>query len=235
MPTFDREYVPVGGLSGFFRRLFQPLPQEFSVCEITAGETHEYCIVFSSKTGNESEYIRLLLHYYAKVLFVFDPDTQDQAISSEFLFSRMQSVLDSDAFEMDGFETVLEAAEIADVATLTNLPPKDNPRVFKATTYLLPQIEEAPIRGGMRHIMTQFDRSAYEQQIVFSVFAVVQALRDSFAEQQTGRAPLFLMKHALLRMNKFYSEEFNWSDQAALVVVPNLAWSTTAEAASKYA
>ena len=82
---------------GFLKRLLglkHNLIKTISATIVT-DEDHNYFVVFSKHHPQlqSPEFVRLVLHYYAKTLFNFDPSDQEMAQSATILRKMMDKVL----------------------------------------------------------------------------------------------------------------------------------------------
>ena len=133
---------------------------------IITDEDYRYFISFSKHHSQlqTTEFVRLILHYYAKVLFNFDPSEPEMSQSAFMLNNMIQSLLDK-GIRKDS--NILHDAEIDDVAKIVSSAPGNIPREIVATLFFVDTTQ--------RHITTDIPRNAYAQHMVFSVAALIQA------------------------------------------------------------
>jgi len=196
----------------FLKRLFglEPDLMKMLSARIVTDEDHRYFISFTKHDPELklSEFVRLPLHYYAKMLFNFDTTNSEMAQAAFILNNMIRSVLSRGISKNSD---VLKSAEIDDVAAVVSAPPRNIPREIMATLYF---VDEA-----QRHIITSLPRSAYAQHSVFSTVALIQATLPQLDEASVG-----ILSRALASMNAAYDTGESYSDIRNLAVVPTLAY-----------
>lgn len=84
---------------GFFKKLVGPKPKLIKLLTATiwTDEDHKYFVSFEKNNPQLRipEFVRVVLHYYAKVLFNFDPSNSSMAGSALILKKMMASVVSS--------------------------------------------------------------------------------------------------------------------------------------------
>ena len=197
---------------GLFKRLLGREPERMKLLSATiiADEHHRYFVSFEGHHPDlqMTEFVRIVLHYYAKMLFIPDPSEPEVAESAIFLQDAMQKVLD-DGISKDS--NILRAADIDDVADLVEAPPTNIPRKIVADMYFVSAVR--------RHITTEIPRDVYMQQTAFSVFALLQAALKELDEENVR-----LLGRALTRMNELYASGQDYTDLQNLSAIPTAAY-----------
>ena len=196
---------------GFFKRLLglEPNLTKLLSADIIADEDHRYFVSFHKHHPDLQlpEYARILLHYYAKMLFNLDPLDADAAVAGHHLVDGMEMVL-GEGVSKDS--NILRAADIDDVAAIVQSPPKNTPRRIIATLYF--------VNVTMRHITTDIPSNIYLQQTVFSVFVLLQRVLDEIDEETAT-----ILEAALRKATDAY-QTGSYSELQELSTVPNTAY-----------
>jgi hypothetical protein len=192
-------------------RLFRPMPNLVGLlrASITMSEQNDCHIAFQPLHPKlqSPEYIRLALHYYAKILFIVVPGTNDM-LSAYMLKGMVDKLVASGLTkELNLFEVV----DIADVTRLVASPPTDRPRKLVLTLCFV----DIP----NRIITTEMPRAIYQQQVVFSVIALLQAIIHILDAVEVQ-----ILDKALGAMNAAYDSAVSFSDFQNLARVPNQAY-----------
>ncbi len=197
---------------GFLKRIMglEPKLMKLLSARIIIDEDHRYSVSFRKHHPDLKmpEFARLVLHYYAKMLFNFDPADPKMALVADFLQAAMRNVL---AQGIRSDSDILQAADIGDVARVVGLPPHNIPREITATLYFVSAIH--------RHIITNVPRNIYAQHAAFSVFALLQA-----ALKEMDGVCLDILQKALSEMNARYESGESYSELSNLSVIPNMAY-----------
>ena len=177
---------------------------------IVTDEDHRYFISFSKHHAQLRlpEFVRLILHYYAKMLFNFDPSHPEMSQSALILKSLVHLVL-TEGLHKDS--NILEAAGIDDVAMIVSSPPKNAPREVVATLFF--------VNTTQRHITTDIPTSVYAQHMVFSVMALLQAVLREIDEECID-----VLNRSLASMNAAYDSGQSYSDMGNLAAIPTRAY-----------
>lgn len=196
---------------GFFKWILQRVRRlrKLLTATIVVDENHCYFVSFDSHRLDlePTELVRLLLHYYATMLFNPDPSDPEQAFGAHWLISAMRRVLDEG---ISPESDILLAARIDGIATIVSEPPTDIPRSIVAELYVR-DMEQ-------RLIWTEFPRNTYLQQLAFSVLVLLQEIL-----KEIGPAEVCILERSLTLMNQAY-EEADYSDIRSLAVVPTTAY-----------
>lgn len=197
---------------GFFKELLGLEPNLIKLlsAHIVTDEDHRYFISFSKHHPQLQlqEFVRLILHYYAKILFNFDPADPEMSQSAFILKNMIQSLLDK-GIRKDS--NILQDADIDDVAKMVSSPPQNMPRKIVATLFFLDTTR--------RHITTDIPRNVYAQQMVFSVVSLIYA-----ALIELDQDCIDVLNRSLSGMNKAYDSGQNYSDMQNLETIPTGAY-----------
>jgi len=173
---------------------------------IVTDEDHRYFISFSKHHPQLQlpEFVRLILHYYAKILFNFDPSDPEMSQSAFILKNMIQSLLDK-GIRKDS--NVLQDAKIDDFAKMVSSSPRNMPREIVATLFFVDRTR--------RHITTDIPKNTYVQHMVFSVVALIQATLIELDQNCID-----VLNRSLSAMNKAYV----YSDMQNLAGIPTGAY-----------
>ena len=152
------------------------------------------------------EYIKIALHYYAKILVNIDPEQTESSFAYKTLFSAIDNIIQANLKENSN---ILNIANIDDVVRLSK--PKDDKYRYVANLFA--------IGGAIRHITTDIPLRGYLQQIVFSVPVLIQGVLQYLNEEEIKTLQL-----ALKFMNEQYKNSFNFSDLSRWESIPNNAF-----------
>lgn len=177
---------------------------------IVTDEDQQYFISFSKHHPQLQlpEFVRLILHYYAKILFNFDPSDTEMSQSAFILKNMIQSLVDK-GIRKDS--NILQDAEIDDVAKMVSSTPGNLPREIVATLFF--------VDTTRRHIATDIPRNAYAQHMVFSVAALIQATL-----YELDQDCIDVLNRSLSNMNQAYDSGQNCSDMQNLAAIPTVAY-----------
>ena len=154
------------------------------------------------------EYVRLALHYYAKILFNFDPNDAQMAGAAKVLKGMVDAIL---AGGIGKDSNILKLGDIDDVARMVSSPPSNVPRKIVATLY--------SAADNQRVITTDIPVNAYTQHMVFSVTALLQAIMQVLDERA-----MINLHNSLKYMNASYKSGVIYSDIQNLIKIPNEAY-----------
>lgn len=172
-PENDLAHLPVGkGLyikkTGHFDKMSGTEREQNVLLSavILTDEDFKFFIEFKNDANiKNAEYVRLALHYYAKILFNFDPNDAQMAWAAKVLKDMVDAIL-TGGIGKDS--NILKLGDIDDVARMVSSPPKNVPRKIVATLY--------SVADNQRVIATDIPINAYAQHMVFSVAALLQAI-----------------------------------------------------------
>jgi hypothetical protein len=154
------------------------------------------------------EFVRLILHYYAKILFNFDPSDPEMSQAALILKNMVQSILDK-GIRKDS--NILQNADIDDTAKMVSSPPGNKPREVVATLWF--------VDTTRRHIITDIPKNAYAQHMVFSVVALIHA-----ALIELDQDCVDVLNNTLSRMKEAYDSGQSYSDMQNLAAIPTEAY-----------
>lgn len=177
---------------------------------IVTDEYHQYFISFSKHHPQLRlpEFVRLILHYYAKILFNFDQSDPEMSQSASILKNMIQSLLDK-GIRKDS--NILQDAGIDDVAKIVSSAPGNIPREIVATLFFVDTIR--------RHITTDIPRNAYAQHMVFSIAVLIQATLIELDQDCID-----VLNRSLSNMNEAYDSGQSYSDMQNLATIPTGAY-----------
>ncbi len=197
---------------GFLKKLLGLEPNLIKLlsANIVTDEDHRFFISFSKHHTQLRlpEFVRLILHYYGKILFNFDPSHPEMSQSALILKNMVQSVL-AKGIRKDS--NILQAAGIDDVAMMVSSPPRNVPRKVVATLLF--------VNTTQRHITTDIPRNVYAQHMVFSVLALLQAVL-----REIDQECIDVLYRSLASMNAAYDSGQSYSDMRNLAAIPTSAY-----------
>ena len=197
---------------GFLKKLLglEPSLNKLLSVRIVTDEDHKYFISFTKHHPELQlpEFVRLILHYYAKVLFNFDPSDPVMSQSAFVLKNMLRSVL-NEGIRKDS--NILQNADIDDVAKIISSAPGNKPRAIVATLFFVDTTH--------RHITTDIPGNAYAQHMVFSVMALIQATLNELDQECID-----VLNRSLLKMNESYDSGQSYSDMQNLASIPTSAY-----------
>jgi hypothetical protein len=202
---------------GFLKKLFGLEPNLIKLLSagIVTDEDHRYFVSFSKHHPQLQlpEFVRLILHYYAKILFNFDPSDPEMSQSAFILKNMIRSVLDN-GIRKDS--NIFQNANINDVATMVFSAPVNKPREIVTTLFF--------VDTTRRHITTDIPRNAYAQHMAFSVMALIQASLNELDYECID-----VLNCSLMNMNKAYDSGQSYSDMNNLATIPTMAYLSAIE------
>jgi hypothetical protein len=183
---------------------------------------NEECKYFVSLIRHHSqvrpfEYVRLLLHYYARVLFLFDPANEEMVQSAVGLKEMMSAIF---ARRVDADFDVLQRAGIDGEMALVSSEPQKNRREITITLYYL----SINFLKGKLYLKADISKDASIQQVVFSVPALLQ----SILPELDGRS-VNVLNYAVGEMNKAYDSGKSFSELHNLSAIPTEAFDAAAK------
>lgn len=213
-PEKDLVQRPVaeGREMGLFDKLFKiERKQNILLCAvILTDEDFRFLVEFNTHDANikNDEYVRLVLHYYAKILFNFDPNDVQMAGAAKVLKSMMDAILTA---RIGKDSNILKLGNIDDVAKMVSSPPKNVPRKIVAKLY--------SSADNQRVITTDIPVNAYAQHMVFSVVALLHAIVGILDEPSIS-----ILNTSVKYMNMSYKSGVSHSDIHNLIKIPNEAY-----------
>ena len=205
---------------GIFKKTFGTKPNltKLLSAHIITDEDHRYFISFSKYHPQLqlAEFIRLVLYYYAKILFNFDPADPQMSAAALLLKKTIQSLLDKGIHKDSN---ILKDANIDDVVMMVSSPqwflPRNKPREIVATLFFVDTTKE-------QLILTDIPKNVYIQHLVFSVMVLLQAVLEKLDQECID-----VLNRSLSNMNKHYDSGESYSDIQNLATIPTIAyWSS---------
>lgn len=149
------------------------------------------------------EYIRLVLHYYAKILYNFDPNQPEANQAYDLLLTATEDISEAN---LSDNPNILELADIDDVVTLVENPIEQKYR-FVGTLF-------AGI-GVERYVKTKIPLKLYLQHMAFTVPILIQGILHSLNINE-----IEILQLSLKSMNKQYGSGVDFRKLKNLVSVP---------------
>jgi hypothetical protein len=197
---------------GFLKKLLGLEPNLIKLisARIVTDEEHQYFISFSKHHPQLKlpEFVRLILHYYAKILFNFDPSDPEMSQSAFILKNMIRMVLNE---EIQKDSNILQSADIDDVVTMVSSAPANKPREIVATLFSRDTVQ--------RHITTDIPKNVYAQHMVFSVITLIHA-----AVSGIDQDCIDVLNRSLSDMNDAYDSGESYSDIQNLSSIPTKAY-----------
>jgi len=197
---------------GFLKKLLgiEPNLVKLISVKIMADEDHNYFVAFSKHHSQLQlpEFVRLVLHYYSKILFNLDPANSEMAQSATILKKMMDAVL---ATGIKKDTNILDIADISDVVKIVSSKPHNNPRQIVATLFF--------VNTTQRHITTDIPKNVYAQHTVFSVMALLQAILSEIDGECID-----VLNRSLKNMQSAYDAGQSFSEMRNLAAVPTNAY-----------
>lgn len=199
---------------GFFKKILggEPKLTKLLSAKIIVDEDNNFFTTFREEHSElkNPEYVRMVIHYYAKTLFNFDPDDSEIAISGVMLNGMISAILAQGlAKDKDYFQI----ADIDDAARIVGSSPTNIPRQIDICLYF--------VSPTTRHLTIDFTGNVYTQQMAFSVIALLQ---QAVATMESDL--IEVLEKSLKYMNDSYETGTSWSDPNSLSVIPNEAYMT---------
>lgn len=185
-----------------------------SAC-ISADEEYRYFVslIRYHSQVQPFEYVRLLLYYYARVLFLFDPSNEQMVQSALGLKEMMRAIFGR---RVNADCDVLQRAGIDVKMTLVTSEPQKNRKEIFITLYYL--------KKGELYLKAEIPKDATVQQMVYSVPALLQ----SILPELDGRS-VNVLNYAVREMNKAYDAGKSFSDLHNMSAIPTEAFDAAAK------
>jgi len=185
-----------------------------SAC-ISADEEYRYFVslIRYHSQVQPFEYVRLLLYYYARVLFLFDPSNERMVQSALGLKEMMRAIFGR---RVNADCDVLQRAGIDGAMTLVTSEPQKNRKEIFITLYYL--------KKGELYLKAEIPKDATVQQMVYSAPALLQ----SILPELDGRC-VNVLNYAVREMNKAYEAGKSFSDLHNMSAIPTEAFDAAAK------
>jgi len=197
---------------GFLKRFLGLEPNLIKLISATivTDEDYNYFVAFSNRHPQlqSPEFIRLVLHYYAKILFNFDPSNPEMVQSATILRIMMNMVL---AIGIKKDTDILDVADISDVARIISSKPHNVPRQIVATLFFVNTIQ--------RHITTDIPLNVYVQHMVFSVMVLLQSVLTEIDDDYID-----ILNRSLKNMHSAYDAGQSFSKIQNVAAIPTTAY-----------
>jgi hypothetical protein len=182
--------------------------------QIHADEDHHYYISLQRHHPQVQpfEFVRLLLHYYARVLFLFDPSDARMIQSARGLIDLMRIIFSR---RVDAECNVLQRGGIHGNITLVSSEPEKG-RAISATLYYLSR--------DKLYLQVSIPREASLDHVVYSVPALLECILAELDARSVN-----VLNYAVGRMNEAYQEGKNFSELRNLSEIPVEAFDSAAQ------
>jgi hypothetical protein len=200
----------MGLLSRLFGRAAAPELPALLRARISADDNYRYRVTWVKidPRCQAPEHIRLVAHYYAKVLFNHGAGNDAMGESARVCLHFMRTLL---SHSIADSSDILNLADIGDTATLLPDQGEIGHWRVEATLYF--------VAVPQRHITTDFPRVTTAQQVVFSVFVLIQSALRQLSDPEDRR----MLEAVLRNMQATYEGGANWADATNLALVPTRA------------
>jgi hypothetical protein len=177
---------------------------------ISADEEYRYFVSLNRHHSQVRpfEYVRLLLHYYARVLFLFDPAKEEMVQAANRLKEMMGAIF---CRRVDAACDILQRAGIGGEMTLVTSEPQKNRREIITTLYYY----SIHILKGELYLKADIPKDASIQHMVFSVPALLHAILPELDERSVN-----VLNYAVREMNKAYDAGRSFSDLQNMSAIP---------------
>ena len=189
-----------------------------SAC-ISADEEYRYFVSLMRHHSQVQpfEYVRLLLHYYARVLFLFDPANEKMVQSANELKEMMRAIFGR---RVDHDCNVLQRAGIDGTMTLVTSEPQKNRREIITTLYYL----SINLLKGELYLKADIPKDVSVQHMIYSVPALLQSLLPEL----DGRS-VNVLNYAMGEMNKAYDAGKSFSELPNMSSIPTESFDAAAK------
>src|SRR6266446_970318 len=200
----------MGVVSRLLRRAFGPKLPALLQVRVSAGEGHHYWVTWKKihPECQDPEFIRLVAHYYAKVLFNCGAKNDAMGQSAQVCLEFMRTLL---RHSIADSTDVLNLANVGDTATFTSGVGERERWRAEATLHL--------VSMAQRHITTDFPMNTTAQQTVFSVFVLIQSALRQLSDPRDRQ----VLETVLRNMQAAYDGGMTWADLTNLALVPTRA------------
>jgi len=204
---------------GFLKKALglEPRSVRLLTARIAADDDGKFFVIFSQRHPElkSPEFVRLTLHYYAKVLFLLGthlsqvPAVRLMGVRTADLLRGMVSRFLETGISLDS--DLLHLAGIDDVTSMAAAPPASPKTAIVATLWFKSIFS--------RGITTDLVRVRYEQHIVFSVVALLHAALAEIDEPDVA-----VLNNALRHMNRDYVSGVSYCSLQSMAETPNAAF-----------
>jgi len=186
---------------------------------ISADEDYRYFVSLMRHHGQVQpfEFVRLLLHYYARVLFLFDPANEQMVQAANELKEMMRGIFSR---RVDADCDILQRAGIAGTMALVTSEPQKNRREIITTLYYL----SINLLKGELYLKADIPKYASIQHMVYSVLALLQSILPELDVRSVN-----VLNYAVGEMNKAYDAGKGFSELHNMSAIPTEAFNAAAK------
>ncbi len=190
----------------FFKNLFGLGPKQIPILKaiITFDEDNNAWVEFEKLHPElkSPEYIRIVLHFYAKMLVIIDPNQLESDLACNQLLSEIDNI---SIANLKNNPNILKIADIEDVVKLSR--PKEQYHRYVATLF--------SISGVKRHITTDIPTKGYLQHMAFTIPILIHGILKYLDNEE-----IEVFQLALKSMNKQYRSGVDFRDLRTWESVP---------------
>lgn len=182
---------------------------------ISADEEYRYFVSLQRHHSQvpQFEFVRLLLHYYARVLFLFNPSDRQMIQSANWLKKMMRTIFGR---RVDVDCDALQRAGIDGTVTLVDYEPQKNRKEIFITLYYL--------KKGELYLRAEIPKDATVQQMVYSVPALLHSVLPELDARSVN-----VLNYAMAKMNEAYNAGRNFSELHNMSAIPTEAFDAAAK------
>jgi len=159
------------------------------------------------------EFVRLLLHYYARVLFLFNPADTQMIESAKELMEMMRAIFRR---RVDPDCDVLQRGGIDQAMTLVKSETQEKRREITTTLYY--------IRRGELYLKTDIPKNATTQHILYSVPALLQSILPELDARSVN-----VLNYAVAKMHEAYQAGKSFSELGNMSAIPTETFDSAAK------
>ncbi|NQU19349.1 DUF4190 domain-containing protein [bacterium] len=175
--------------------------------KISVSPNNEYKVTFEELHPQlqKAEYIRLILCYFAKVLCNFGSGNifATSELLKEISFIQKENITKN--------TNIIETAELSDLVKIVDVIGGNQYQVYTVDLIFHPSFNQG--------VITKFPLKAIQQQTVFSVPVLIQAIIEKLEEEE-----LNVLSKSLRNMYQSYNSGVDFADFNNLIKVPNEAY-----------
>src|SRR3989344_6943636 len=196
----------LGKIMGFLKKLFGFGPKQIPILKaiITFDEDNNAWVEFEKLHPElkSPEYIRIVLHFYAKMLLIIDP----KQVEADFAYNQLLSEIDNIYIaNLKNNPNILKIADIDDVVKISR--PRAQYHRYVATLFA--------ISGVIRHITTDIPLKGYLQHMAFGVPILIHGVLQYLDGEE-----IEILQLALKWMNEQYRSGADFRDMRTWESVP---------------
>lgn len=194
---------------GLLGSLFGQKKIDLLRAEVLVDESMNYKVNFFKMHSElqSPEYIRIVLHYYSKVLFNFGGSDPQSAQASEVLLRLMAHLC---SITNERSSEILEIVDIDDVVSIS-APSKNKQRKIDITFKFIDPMT--------RQIVTKIPMKVSSQQVVYSVFVLLHEVQKHLTDIEVS-----MLFNKLEYLSSLYLGGEDFSSMRNLSLLPNQAF-----------